>query len=53
VVAVDENGQVFVVTARGMADAEKKTFRGKAWLARRRYSLVWEGSIARHSICCI
>jgi hypothetical protein len=30
VVAVDEDGQAFVVTARDMTDAEKKTFRRKA-----------------------
>ena len=30
VVAVDEGGQAFVVTARDMTDAEKKTFRRKA-----------------------
>jgi hypothetical protein len=30
VVAVDEDGQGFVVTARDMTDAEKKTFRKKA-----------------------
>jgi uncharacterized protein len=30
VVAVDENGQAFIVTARDMTDAEKKTFRKKA-----------------------
>jgi hypothetical protein len=30
VVAVDEGGQAFIVTARNMTDAEKKTFRSKA-----------------------
>jgi hypothetical protein len=30
VVAVDEDGQAFIVTARDMTDAEKKTFRRKA-----------------------
>jgi uncharacterized protein len=30
VVAIDENGAAFVVTARNMTDAEKKTFRRKA-----------------------
>ena len=30
VVTLDEGGQAFVVTARDMADAEKKTFRRKA-----------------------
>jgi hypothetical protein len=29
-VAVDEGGQAFVVTARDMTDAEKKTFHRKA-----------------------
>ena len=30
VVAVDDNGEAFVVTARDMTEAEKKTFRRKA-----------------------
>jgi uncharacterized protein len=30
VVAVDEDGEAFIVTARDMTDAEKKTFRRKA-----------------------
>ena len=30
VVAIDENGAAFIVTARDMTDAEKKTFRRKA-----------------------
>jgi uncharacterized protein len=30
VVAVDEDGEAFIVTARDMTDAEKKTFRKKA-----------------------
>jgi uncharacterized protein len=30
VVALDEGGQAFIVTARDMTDAEKKTFRRKA-----------------------
>lgn len=30
VVALDEGGEAFVVTARDMTDAEKKTFRRKA-----------------------
>jgi uncharacterized protein len=29
-VALDEGGQAFVVTARDMTDAEKRTFRRKA-----------------------
>jgi hypothetical protein len=29
-VALDEGGQAFIVTARDMTDAEKKTFRKKA-----------------------
>jgi hypothetical protein len=30
VVAIDENGAAFIVTARDMTDAEKRTFRRKA-----------------------
>ena len=30
VVAIDENGTAFIVTARDMTDAEKRTFRRKA-----------------------
>ena len=30
VVSIDENGAAFIVTARDMTDAEKKTFRRKA-----------------------
>ena len=30
VVAIDEGGEAFIVTARDMTDAEKKTFRRKA-----------------------
>jgi hypothetical protein len=29
-VALDEGGQAFIITARDMTDAEKKTFRRKA-----------------------
>jgi len=29
-VAVDEDGEAFIVTARDMTDSEKKTFRRKA-----------------------